>query len=357
MPFKDVFVMEPIKKTIGQDPYSTYIGHAAEDLAEDSTFLKVICAELMPGVTDGPLAAGITQGTSKLTDRDGGAITTQFTSANHLVASWEGATNRRVPPMVRKGEPVEIFRANNQDKFYWREAKGFGREFRTSDRIHLEVAAGDPTKPGTTKDDTNTYVAYIDAVAKKIGVKTSQANKEAMAFTMEADLGAGTFYASDKPTDPDKIGNRIFLDTGAVSGTPKFQVNLSVGTTLTLDGENMLISVPKGLLIKAGDRIVFDSPITVLNLSNKGTIFLNAANLAVNAGKDFIVTAGNVIGLNARSTKIGGVLVATAARISAIVHGVFGSNYSPSTIQRPQDTSVKDASNSADTTMTGAPYT
>lgn len=342
--------MSDSTKTTRSAPYLVHEGFAAEDLAPESIALAVICPELLPNSASGTVGAGITTGATKLKDRDGGAISSPQTTANHIIATWDGASNSRTPPMVRKGEPVEVFKRANQDKFYWR-ATGSGRGFRTTDRIQVEVGATDPTKPGTDKDDNNTYSAYLDSHNKKVGIKTSQANGEAAAFWLEADLEAGHFFISDNSEDP---GNRIFLDTGAVSGVPTFQVNLTSGIVLKFEKDNAFIKIPKMLQIDAGERIVMNSPLTVFNISKAGAVIINAASVAINGAKDVVLTAA-AIGLNG-ATKVSGVLAAASARIANAVKGGVSGSYSPATVSRPQDTPVSMPSNSPDTSTSGVPY-
>lgn len=341
-----------VKKAIRTTPYSTFNGVAAEDLTADSIILKIICPELLPNASFGTVGAGITEGSINLQDRDGNPIATSITTSNHLVATWQGDSNTRYPPRVRKGEPVEVYRVGNQDKFYWR-TTGRGREFRTTDRVYMEVAAVDPTKPGTAKDDTNTYSAYLDSENKRVGIKTSKANKEAVAFSMEADLKAGTFHISDDGEDP---GNRVFLDTGAVSGVPAFHVNLISGTTIKMEGDNIFIKIPGKFEIDAGERVVINSPIIVFNLEKVGDFIINAAKVAINTSKDFIITAANVVGINSISTKISGVLIAASLRAATAIKAGAGSNYEPITISRPQESSVEGGSNNADTDLSGPSY-
>lgn len=344
--------MNTPKEVIKSNPYSVHRGVAAEDIEPNSVILKIICPELIPGTSFGTLGAGITEGNVKLKDRDDKPISATIKNANHLVATWEGQTNVRYPPMVRKGEPVEVYKSGDQDKFYWR-TKGQGRDFRKTDRIVIEVGASDPNKPSTAKDDTNTYSAYLDSHNKKVGLKTSSNNGEVAAFSMEADLAEGTFHITDNGQDP---GNRIFMDTGAKSGVPVFQVNTSTGLTLKFEGDNLYIKVPGKCIVDAKERIVFNSPITVFNTDKAGTVIVNAMTIAINAGKDAILTAGSVIGLNAQSVKVGGVLITESLRAARAVKAALGSLYKAATIQRPAETPVVNSNNAADTSMIGVDY-
>lgn len=332
-------------------PRLEYEGYAAEDIEVDSTVLKVICPELTPHATKGNIGAGITTGTISLENRDGVPINVNVTSSNHLVATWEGSSNQRLPPMIRKGEPVKLYKLANQDKFYWK-ATGKGRDFRKTDRVQFEVSALSPDGKSSDKNDSNSYTGFIDSERKVFGLKTSMANGEVCSWALGGDTANGTFHISD--AHPSGVSNRIFLDTGAVSGVPVIQLNLSSGTTIKMEGDDVYIKVPKRLFIDAGDRIVINSPLTIFNVSQIGSILVNAANITITASKSFVSSAAT-IGLNG-ATKIGGVLVAASARIATLVKGSAGSSYTGSSIRRPEDTPVVDPSNNPDTSISGPPY-
>lgn len=329
-----------------------YQGFAAKDIEKDKIDLAILCPELFPNTAEGTLNAGVTTGTIKLKNRDGQDISSSFTSANHITAVWEGASNMKYPPLIRKGEPVELYQVADQDKWFWR-TTGKGKVFRTTDRVHFEISATDPTKPGVENDDTNSYTIYADSDEKKIGIKTSKANGEAMAFVMEADLAAGTFYIADQGGNP---GNSLFMDTGGASGVPAFQISLSSGVALKFEGENAFLKIPKNFFVSAGDRIVMDSPLMVFNRQKSGTIIFNAATIAFKSASDIVFDA-IVVGLNTTSTKIVGILAAASAKITNLIKAPVNGQYNGASCDRPEETPATTPNNSPDTSMTGTPYT
>ena len=321
---------------------TTYSGFAAEALAEGSTTLAVICPDLMPGAVTGGLTAGVTTSSLTVKNRDGVAIGGSVKSSNHIIATWEGDPNKRRPGMVAKGEPVKLIKRANQDKYTWAET-GLGRSMRTHDVLHMEIGASDPSKPGGTKDDTNTYSCVMDSVNKIATFKTSKANGEAVAWNATFDMAKGVFYISDDTKSP---GNRIYLDTQ----TPMFQVNLHDGTTLQLNNGNGFIKIPKGFQIDAGERIVFNAPLVVLNVAQVGSVIINCAYFAVNSAKDIILNAANVFGVKAVASKImGGVLVAAGIRVSTFAKGSVGAAYTASEVADPTVGEASTPSNNPDT--------
>lgn len=328
-----------------------YDGIAAEDLADGSNELKIIVSDITPHVLSGTLGAGITTNSTSIQDRDGSVLNTSVTTANHIVATWEGAPNRRYPGIVRKGEEVHVFRKSGQDRWQWRE-KGGGRDFRTTDRIVHEVSATDPTKPGVPNDDTNSYTIGMDSDKGIIFLKTSKANKEPVAWSIEVNTKTGVLHITDDAQSP---GNRIVLDTGATSHAPVFQVNLSTGAALQIEGENAYLKVPKNIQIVSGERIVLDSPLLIFNKSAKGTVIINAATVAVTATAGFLVKSA-LVGLDAASTKLTGIIIAAGGRIANLVRGPVGGGYSMPTVSDPNSGPARGGSNSADTGMSGTPY-
>ena len=329
-------------------PYTVYAGVAADDLSSDNQELRVNSPDLTPDVIGGGIGAGITKSITTLKDRDGNTISAQTNTANHVVATWEGSSNSTVPPMVRRGEPVEVFRRSNQDKWYWR-ATGRGSAFRTTDRIYMHVAATDPTKPGEERTDDNSYHLYADSDKGLIGFKSSAVNGEACRFTGEVNTKSGTFVISDDSTSP---GNRIVLKSGVGGDAPFCQINLSSGITLKLEGDNFYLDVPGSININAKNRILFNSPIIAIGITAATDIIINGASVAINSAKDVVLNATRAIGINAVATKVGGAFVMGQARVAALFKGSAGSDYTPATLSDPISGSVSEPSNSPDTTMT-----
>jgi hypothetical protein len=334
---------------------TVYEGVAAEDLARDAVDLKVTLPQITPGAASGTLSAGITTASVNIQDRDGNKIAANITSANHVVATWEGESNLRYPPLVRQGEPVEVYKKADQDKYYWK-TTGLGRTFRKTDRVHIEVGATSDSSPGQIKDDTNTYSAGLDSDQGKVFMKTSKANGEACAFSLEANTKDGTFHLSDDTASGSNPGNRIYMDTGTKSGTPLFQVNLSSGIVLQFQNQDCLIKVPRNMMLQSQGRIVFDSPIIVFNTKKVGTVIINAGSIAINSARDIILTAAGVFGLAAAASKISGVLVAASVRLSGLFKGSSGSSYTPVTISDPTSSQAVLPNNPADTS-TATPVT
>jgi len=339
-------------RTTHTAPVSVYRGVAVEDLKPGSKILKISCPELLMGVTAGSVDAGIAKGAVSLRNRDNKPISAQITSANHIVAVWDGQSNQQTPPQIKRGEAVDVLKQRDTDKFTWSSA-GLGRDVRRTDAHVIEVAARN-TKSTETKelDDTNSYGVRIDSENKIIMLKTSKDNGEVCAFNATFNTATGEFYLSDDSESP---GNRIYLNVGANGGTPIFQVNLKSGTTLNFAGDNGSIVVKDKLEIKAGKRIVIDSPLFVLNVAKAGSVIINAANVAINASGSAVLAAA-ALGLNG-ATKVKGAFLAASAKISSLSKGAVTGGYDGVAVGDPIKGQPSTPGNSPDTDTSGSQYT
>ena len=357
------------QNAVRRTPYSFHSAVAAADIEENSQVLMVICPELMPHTTNGDVAAGNMTTTTKLKTPSGTTTTADNTIVNYLTATWEGQSFCRYPPMIRRGETVEVYRLANQDKLYWR-TNGRGRNFRTTDRLYMEISATATNSPnsGTNtsstpdgeKNDDTTYSFYMDSIKKVVGFKTSMVNGEACRFAGEFDLVSGMFSISDNPDNSSSnagessVGNRLFMDTGAKSGTPMFQVNIGSGGTIMLKGDDGYIKIPKRFFIDVGERTVFNSPLTFINRDTSGFIFVKARSMVFDIAKDLVSNIGNVFGVNAPSSKFSGNIVAGNIRAISFIGGVVGALYKSITCSNMDSSGAVQNNNTPDADYSGS---
>lgn len=334
-------------------PYSVYQGVAAADIELDSMLLYVICPELMPHTTTSDLAPGKTTGTITTTGRSGAPINTKITTANHLEATWDGADFMRYPPMIRKGEPVEVFQRLDQDKLSWRSSP-YGRMSRKTDRLCFEVSATGENMDAA-KTDSGSYSVELNSINQTLSVRTSTANGEATGFRLGVDMKKGTWFATDNQDENvADTANRVFMDTGAVSKTPTYQINLNSGIAVRMVKKDMHVTIPGKLFINIADRMVLNVPLMVLNPEKPGNIIANVIGLSIKATKDVVLTASGVLGVNVASSKFSGIVVANGFRGLNFVTGAVGSLFNGVSIGNvPQGTPV-DGKNSPDTDVSGS---
>jgi len=332
-------------------PYSVFEGYAAEDLGDSTTIIKFVSEDILPSSINGDIAAGVTDSVINLKDHAGNPITKKISTSNHLPATWMGGSNRHSPPLIRKGEPLEIIQYHGQDKYFWRET-GMGGTYRTTDRIYLELSSTDPKKPGVVSDDTNRWILYADTDKKKFGIRTSIANGEVGKFHIEGDLTAGTFTLTDGEGDD---SNNVVFDTGADSGVPIFSVSLGEKASFQMTNQDLMINIPRKFIVKSGERVLFDSPLTVFNESRKGSIIFNALNMALNATSSLVITS-SVFSAIVSATKLMGTTVLDKLRVSKFGKGPVGSAPSPVSVGDPYSADASSPSASPDSDL-GTPVT
>mgnify|MGYP001390395366 CR=1 FL=1 len=334
------------------NPYTVYQGTAAADLIRDSKLLYVICPELMPHSTQGDLAPGKETATLTTKNRSGTAVHTNITTANHLEATWAGESFLRYPPMIKEGEPVDVWLNMDDEKVYWRTSP-FGQSSRTTDRLCFAVSAS-PTNTDPSKTDEQTYSAEINTIDQTIEIRTSQANGEASAFRFKADLKNGQWSSTDDVSDSNTgTANRVFMDTGATSGHPCYQVNLKTGVCLQMLDKDLHVTVPGKFFINVEDRTIFNTPFFLFNPDGGGTVIANVASLTVNVAKDAIASIGGVFGVSASSSKFSGVVIASAFRGLDFLYGAVGKIYTGATIGNPTLGDPQIPNNDSDTDISG----
>ncbi len=326
-----------------------YKGRALEDLPANSVTLRVLLPEVTPGALTGTFAPGTTQATASTTNLAGITESSVVTTANHVVATWAGASNIAYPPFVRKGEQVTVTQYSNSDKYYWA-PEGRDSNIRQTDRHRIQVSAQGPDANGnpvltSQKDDTNTYFFEMDSENKILQLKTSKANGEPFAFVIRIDTKNGTVLVSDDSTP---TPNRMLID----SANKQVQFNTSSGTTVSLTDQDALIFAPRDLLMHAGRQAVLDSPIMTFNRpGSNGVLLFNGQSLAMTMSADitYSVARFGVTGV----TKLNGDVVTGAVRSLSYATGALGSAYLPLTTNITAGTATL-AQNTTDTNIAGA---
>lgn len=322
-----------------QTKRNEYIGRAAADLNSSGTTLQVLVPELTPAALNGTFAPGTTPVSVQMTNLSGGKISAAPTTANHIVAVWEGTSNHAYPPFVKAGEQVKIIQYGDSDRYYWQEM-GRDRELRKLDRIRIEVSA--TPAANAAKSDTNTYFLELDAVSGTVQIKTSKANSEPFAYGIRIDAKNGTIVISD---DAGPTPNRIYLDSGINGGVPKVMLNNSANASLVLTGPDIVISAPRDILQIAGRQIIQTAPIATMNW-NIGSI--NGTALGVYSTESMVVRAPTFSVLG--NSKITGLITTSGVRAGTYYTGAVGTAPA-SPITAPTTGTGKSGGNVPDTTV------
>ena len=257
-----------------------YHGIVVEDRALNSREIKVYVRDLLP------FSAGALEDSSKVetysvNHPDGTALSGNVTTTNNIIAEYfGGSSNRSTLPDVVKGEQVNVYQYQDEDKYYWKE---MGRDDNLRSKELVRLSAANKSSPNTDSlTEDNSYYAEIDTkVAQRIRICTSKSNGEPFKYTIVADAKNGFVQVADDQ------GNRFEIQSAAKTVT---MVNREGGSVSIVD-KNVMINAPDNIIMKAGKNVIINSPIIALN----GETFTNNINTIPNGSSLGNMTiAGNI---------------------------------------------------------------
>lgn len=329
-------------------PKKSQWGYAVEDKVYGSDQLKVLPLSHAPASFTGAFGPGQTESTATTTDASGKSTSSKVTTTNYITATYFSTTNEPTPPMVKKGEQIELFTIDDSDKFYWL-PYGRDRNIRGLDVKRFEVSALDNTVKGNAnveKTDDNTYFIEFDAVKGQVLISTSKVNKEPVRFRIQIDTKNGKLTMSDDVADGP---NQISID----SVNHVITAQNTEGCSLTLNRNDVFFKAIRNLNIDVGEQTILNTPLFVLNPSGELTDHSKSASIVIN-GKLFALNAANsavitspAVGVTG-SLKVSGNTALSTVRYESANYGAFGSPYNAVTINIQQRLS-SGTTNSPDT--------
>jgi hypothetical protein len=275
--------------------YLYSIGIAAENLTPGDTTLHITPIEKLTFV-DGELKANPISDTVTGTDATGKSFSTSATTDNTISAKWlPMGSNRHTAPNVRRGERVAIWRFGDLDTFMWTDL-GWDQNYRKLETVtYVFNATQDQTDNSTSTD--NCYYVEVSTHNGTITLKTSKANGEATAYTVQFNAKAGTF------TFADDLNQMFFID----SVNHRFFMQNADKTTFLMDHQNFSLTCQDTFTLSATNNI---------NISTKN-FQLNATNVTLQIQQQLQVSAATIQGtatqsvnISSPSINIGGVQIA-----------------------------------------------
>ena len=255
--------------------WTLFLGTVLEDKKPFERVIKVHLQELIPFVT-GEVKPVVDK---KKVDGGDGGFSGNVETTNTIEAKYfDGYTNRRYPPDIRKNEQVLIFNYADSDTYYWI-SSGRDDNLRKKERLNFSVA-DTPNSVDQLTDD-NTYFIELDTLHnKKIRICTSQSDGEEYRYLIMIDAKANTLTLCDNND------NEILLD----SNVPRIRLRNHDGTIVDLAQKNLTMIVPEDFLLKVGRQAVFDLPaLTFRNTSNDGATEWDVNDVNIKSTKSFIV--------------------------------------------------------------------
>lgn len=185
-------------------PYSR--GIAAINLEINTDILTVWPKSILPMV-DGELHDVIEEYTTEYTDSYGNKISTGVRTSNTIVAKWLCRDpNMMVPPNIRRGAEVQIYREANTDYFYWETVSNSKNYQKLETRI---MGYSNTQNENEKPTPENTWTQGISTHEKKVNfVHTTKSDGEKWAYDVNVDVKQGLVNIMDD------IGNLIKIDSG-----------------------------------------------------------------------------------------------------------------------------------------------
>ena len=281
--------------SIGNVKISLFIGRVGEDIIEGSSDIKIIINQLMPAL-EGSVSASDISLTVETTNDFNIKESSNVKVANYITASWMAHDYQKYPPTVRVGEQVRVYQFGDTDKYFW-ESMGRNSELRKNDVLRFEVS--DKTNLNETLNNDNTYFFELNTKEKTVILATSTSDKEKAKYILKMDGKKGALNITDDH------GNYITIDSDGADSV--VTAANAAGSASVLTGKNVRLNAPGTLVLKAGDQIVFDTPILTCTTANKGSVTkLNAGSLSIECS-NFATVNAPVIGFNGEVV-VGGLL-------------------------------------------------
>ena len=181
------------------------IGEVAENLKLGSQTLEVWPRELVP-TAEGELTTGeITLKTAGV-NTDGDTYNASVDMSMTVRATWLGGGNVITAPNVRRGERVMLYSAGDSDKFYWR-TMGMDQNLRRLETIIIAISSNPDNADQDSVSPENSYFIEFSTHEKLITLQTTMLNGEKAAYSVQLNLGDGTYTIADEK------GNSFFHDS------------------------------------------------------------------------------------------------------------------------------------------------
>lgn len=219
-------------------------GIVAADKARFSKFVEVYPYEMMP-FYEGEITAQVGKTTREGVDSSGRPYVVNLVRGISLKAQWKGENNRWFAPDVRKGELVTLYYFKETEEYFW-ETQGRDNHLRRGETVvYGWDASGASTADDIVQNMDNCYTFTVDTVGKHVTLKTTKANEEVSAFTMQFNGGNGTFTVQDDE------GNIFQVNTTE----KKVTMLNSDGTFVVLDKKHLTMHADKTVKIDAGETV------------------------------------------------------------------------------------------------------
>lgn len=304
------------------------LGIVAANKALDSDLIEVVPIEEMNFV-DGELSDNVTTYNAKGTDSQGQSYEHSLDTTVSVLAKWipDGVSNRQTPPDVRRGERIQIWQYEDQDKYYW------STLFYEADLRKLEtvVYSYSNTRDEAAKSTPDTtYYMEVSTHRKHITLHTSKSDGEPFVYDIQLNTKEGFLLIKDD------IGNYIQLDSKNVRIEMKnadgswFDMNRKVINMYAPDSINM--RAENNINISAGRSINSDAGTSIndktASITTKANTTMNTVPVTTFTGKTVIQGGMAVSGGSGGATAtVAGSVVVSGGEVTVDGIGVKGHHH------------------------------
>lgn len=260
--------------------FSVYIGVLIADKEFNSDTVKVAAPSITPFMTsdtqEGLSGAHLSTEIRVNNLNNDTKFEDEITTKNYIEAVYFNLnTNRELPPDVRKGEQVILFRIQNTDTYYW---LPLGRDdnLRRCERLKLRVS--DDANFNKELTDDNTYYIDLDTLQNKhIWIKTSKSNGEKYSYQIKIDSVQNCIYISDDIQNEIRIesdNNRVYL-----SNTNGSFIDI-LGPNITINAPNSVTITSSTITLNASGQANISGG--SVNINSAGTMSVRASGYNTN---------------------------------------------------------------------------
>lgn len=232
--------------------YSIGIVAENKEVGQDTCFIMPI--EITPFV-DGELTDEVVTVTEEGKDKNNEQYTVTVDTSAAVEAVWLRIyhTNRRTSPDVRKGERVLLYRYADSQDLYW-DSMGMDDHLRKLETVAWTWSATEEEYQAVNSTEKDyRYSLELSTHKKLITLKTTKANEEPFAYTIQLDTGNGNFVITDD------VGNYIQIDSMETIMTfinkEKTMVELNKQDILMYAPRDLNCKVDRDMLIEVGRNL------------------------------------------------------------------------------------------------------
>lgn len=181
------------------------VGYVTKNKDYQSRKIQALPVE-SASATDGEVTHNPVEEILKGVDKDGNAYEVKGISTRDLECEWYPFDDNRVtPPDVRRGELVMIYRLGNSTQYFWR-SMNMRNGLRTLEHV-VNAYGASPGAGGSGIDFEKNYTTTVSPLDGQVTLKTSKANGEPYAYTVQINTKTGMIGMTDD------VGNYFELNS------------------------------------------------------------------------------------------------------------------------------------------------